>query len=96
MIDENVISFLIELKSRGGQPIKLAVHKSASNKICIWAEIANNDEATEHAIYLSEAKINADFESIGFSIDTTIVEESDNLEVPDGYTTIFPETTFIA
>lgn len=58
------------------------------SKVLAWAEISDDDDETEVKIIMSEAKINAYFSNYGFSLDTTIVEECDQLPIPNHYKTI--------
>lgn len=66
------------------KPAKLALELSDA-KILIWAEINDDDEETEEALILSEAKANAKYGDYGFHISSTIVESSDELSVPSHY-----------
>lgn len=63
---------------------KLAFELS-DTKILVWAEINQNDEDTEDSLLLAEAKINGEFSKAGFRLLTTIVEDCDELEVPENY-----------
>jgi len=66
------------------KPQKLAFDFSDA-KILVWAEILDDDEKTEEALILSEAKANAKYSDTGFYITSTIVEQSDNLDIPSHY-----------
>lgn len=76
--------YLNDLIKSGSFPKKLALEMS-DNKILVWAEIKEDDEAMENALILSEAKTNAEFSKYGFSISSTIVEDCDNLQIPTHY-----------
>jgi hypothetical protein len=54
-------------------------------KIMVWAEIKEDDEATEDALLIAEAKVNAEYNSDGFRLLSTIVEDCDNLQVPENF-----------
>lgn len=82
---EAYFSELIQVKSK---PTKIALELSNS-KILVWAEIVEDDEVMENALILAEAKINAHFSQFGFHISTTIIENSDDLQVPDHYKNVF-------
>ncbi|NOS85216.1 MAG: hypothetical protein HOP31_08765 [Ignavibacteria bacterium] len=69
--------------------LKLAFRLSNS-KILVWAEIKDDDEISENALLLAEAKVNAKFCSKGFHISSTIVEQSDELSLPPHYSDILP------
>lgn len=73
-----------ELLKSKSKPKNIALELSNS-KILVWAEIKDDDEIMEDALILAEAKINAYFSKYGFHITSTIVEESDSLEVPRHY-----------
>lgn len=66
-------------------PNKLALDYDDS-KVLIWAEINSEDELLERKLILAEAKINAKYHEFGFDMATTIVEDTDYLEVPSHYT----------
>lgn len=68
-------------------PKKLGLELS-HGKILVWAEIINNDDETENALILAQAKVNSKYEKHGFHISSTIVEEIDNLELPKHYTQV--------
>lgn len=57
----------------------------SDTKILVWAEINQNDEEAEDFLLLAEAKINGKFSKVGFRLLTTIVEDCDELEVPQNY-----------
>lgn len=83
-INKLVIDYLIELKSFRAIPQKLALDVSDA-KILVWAQIKDNDDLTEDALILSEARANSKYSDNGFYVSSTIVEESDSLEVPPHY-----------
>jgi len=73
-----------ELKSFNSFPQKLAFDLSDA-KILVWAQIKDNDELTEDALILSEARANSKYNDHGFYISSTIIEESDHLPIPSHY-----------
>lgn len=79
-----VKEFLTELKLYNRLPNKLALGMSDS-KILVWAEINDNDELSEDALLLSEAKVNSRYHNYGFYLNSTIIEKSDNLPIPPHY-----------
>lgn len=83
-IEELVFFYLKELKLRAVHLEKLAFVLSDA-KVLVWAEINDNDDSNEDNLLLSEAKTNAHFSKYGFHVSSTIVEESDSLEVPPHY-----------
>lgn len=86
-ITKMIESYLKELIKTQSKPNKLAFELSDS-KILVWAEISEDDETMEDGLILAEAKINAEFTKFGFHISSTIVENSDKLEVPNHYKNI--------
>ncbi|MDR3695656.1 hypothetical protein [Mucilaginibacter sp.] len=82
---QNLVQFYFkELTSYSIKPQRLAFDFSDA-KILVWAQIADEDESSENALILSEAKANSKFSDNGFFVTTTIVEESDKLSVPSHY-----------
>ncbi|NBC83751.1 MAG: hypothetical protein GVY19_10250 [Bacteroidetes bacterium] len=66
------------------QPLKLGMHY-ATNKLLIFAIIRNDDEKSEDALLLTEAKVNNMFKDFGIHVSTTILEEEDNYTIPEQY-----------
>ena len=84
-----VNEFVCELINRKRFPSKLAMELS-DYKVLVWAEIKDDDEETEDALIMSEAKVNAGCFKYGFHISTTIVEEGDKLIIPAHYQKLYP------
>lgn len=59
-----------------------------NSKVLTWIELADDDEDSEDKLIMAEAKINAKYYHNGFHISTTIVEERDNIDVPEHYYTL--------
>lgn len=57
----------------------------SNKKILVWAELIDDDIATEKKLILAQAKVNAKYSEFGFSISSTIIEESDGLIIPSHY-----------
>lgn len=67
------------------EPVRLAMHY-AYQKIYVWAEIKDRDQKTEYDLIGIEAEINAEyFQKTKIFLETVIVEQSDDLEVPPPY-----------
>jgi len=82
---ENLLrDYLIFLKEFNAFPLELALNLSDA-KILVWAKINDDDDRAEDALLLSEAKANDKYSRQGFFISTTIVEDSDNLQIPPHY-----------
>ena len=83
-----IYSYLIETFNRGAKPKTLAFDYS-SKGVLVWAVIKNDDEKTEDALILSEAKINYQLaDKFDYHISTTIIEEEDNVSIPKQYKTL--------
>ena len=88
LIKEIVISYIEKLIEKQIHPLKLAVDIS-NNKILVWAELKNGDEATEMSLVRVESIINGTFyESTKIYLDSTIVEENELIPVPPHYRAI--------
>lgn len=83
-VDKIIRGFLVELSNRKATPQKLAFALTPAT-IMAWAEINDNDENTEDAILLAEAKINSFAKEFDFCVDTMVVEKSDGLQIPSHY-----------
>jgi len=59
-----------------------------NSQLLVWVEIEDDDEQTERDIIIAEAKINAKYHPHGWTVDTTIVETTDQISVPANYKTI--------
>ena len=86
-IQRLVMDYIKEVRERGRTPNKLALQLSES-RILVWAEIKDDDEDTEDALLLAEAKINAKYGAEGFHVSSTILEESDNYKIPGQFSTV--------
>jgi len=76
--------FVKELNAKKSIPKKLAFSISDS-KLFAWAEISNDDEKTENDLFLAEALVNGKYYQYGVSVSTTVVEETDKIEIPNQY-----------
>ena len=83
-INNIIQNFMYEITTRKALPKKLAFSLSPAT-ILVWAEIADDDERTEDEILLAESKINSIAKQYDFNLDTMIVEQSNNIEVPPHY-----------
>ena len=83
-ITEIISEYVMEIKNQQKNPLKLALALSDS-KILVWSVINDNDELTEDALLIAEAKVNGKYHKNGFYINSTILEKSDNAEVPSHY-----------
>ena len=82
-----VLEYLTELKLGDKLPLKLAMGLSDS-KLLVWSEIEDEDDKMEDALLIAEAKVNGKYHANGFYINSTIIEKSDNIPVPNHYQTI--------
>lgn len=85
IIKAALLEYLKDLKERNAKPQKLAL--DISNKtILVWAQVPSDDMAEEAKLLLAEAKVNAEYyERTGIHIDSTIVDELEELSVPNQY-----------
>jgi len=66
-------------------PLKLAFDYNDS-AVLVWAEIEEDNFQVEKELILAEARINANYHKYGFAMSSTIVEDCDNLVIPNHYT----------
>lgn len=83
-ISQLLNDYFNELKTFKTRPQRLAFDLSDA-KILVWAQIKNDDETTEDALILSEARANSKYHNYGFYVSSTIIEEGDCLEIPSHY-----------
>lgn len=57
-----------------------------NSKLMVWVEINDDDFESEKQFILAEAKVNTKYHSKGYDINSTIVENSDFIPVPNHYT----------
>lgn len=79
-----VEDYIKELKNQDKLPLKLALGLSDS-KILVWSEIEDNNEEMEDALIMAEARVNGKYYNHGFYVNSTIIEKSDNLDIPPHY-----------
>ena len=84
LVQNLVIFYFSRLNETNQYPLKLAIDYTDA-KVLVWAEVDDDDETTEDALLLTEAKVNAKFSTFGFDLSTIIVEKSDNLKIPPQY-----------
>jgi hypothetical protein len=77
-----IFDFLRSIKEVGTS--KLAFDYNDS-EVLVWAEVEDDDEKSERALLIAQAKINAKFHPYGFDMETTIVEKGDRLKTPNHY-----------
>jgi len=82
-----LIDYLQEISNKKIKPEKIAFNHTNSG-LLVWAVIADNDEKSENDLLLSAAKINSKYSKYGFSINSTILEKSDNYPIPKHYNII--------
>lgn len=85
LIIPSMLDEYFKLISHKFNSLKKLAFEMSDSKILVWVEITQNDEDTEDTLILAEAKINGDFLKDGFRLLTTIVEDCDNLEVPQPF-----------
>ena len=80
--------YINQLRETRATPLELAVELSA-HTILVWAEIADDAEQVEDALYVAEARVNARYAPFGFQLSTMVVEASDHAAVPAHYSKLF-------
>lgn len=80
-----VFEYVKKVKTK--MPKKLAFDLDDS-EVLVWAEIENDDEQSEDFLLLLEAEINSKFHNYGYDVTSTIVEDRDNLPIPNHYAQI--------
>lgn len=83
-ISKLVVDYIQELRASNIEPLKIFLDHNDS-QLLVWAEIKEDDEATEMGLYKAEAKANAKNYKHGFHISSTILENTDNIPVPPHY-----------
>lgn len=78
------LDFFEQISETGVNLKRLGLGFSLSS-VLVWAEIEENDEQSEDELILIKARINAAFQSFGYKISCTIVEDCDQLPIPPGY-----------
>jgi hypothetical protein len=86
-IGKLVFDYLKEINAAKATPEKLLVDYNDS-QILVWAEVREDDEVTERALFKAEAKANAKNYAHGFYISSTILETSDQVPPPPHYQNI--------
>ena len=86
-VDKIIRGFVAELSKKNAKPKKLAFALTPAT-ILAWAEIGDDDEATEDAILLAESKMNSIAKEYDFCLDIMVVEKSDGLQIPSHYISV--------
>lgn len=79
-----LFGFVVHLANSGCKPAKLAFN-IADSSLLVWAVVADDDFATEKAIYLAQSAVNTDLIKADYRISATVVDESDDLPIPAHY-----------
>ena len=90
IIFEQYLNSLSELQ---GFPITMGVFET-DKKINLWCVIKDNDDATETKLFTAEAKVNGSNINFGVLIETTVVEQSDQIKIPEQYQVIYDQSLF--
>lgn len=80
---QHIISDYVQLIQEN-KPIQMAF-SFTDNEVLVWAEIKDNDWDTEKALILAAAKINFKYHNYGYDMTTVLVEECDELPIPNHY-----------
>lgn len=79
--------YIQELRSRKLKINKLALSTS-DERVLVWVEIPDDDFESEKQLILAQSVANSAFHEYGFHIESMIVEETDELDVPAQYFSI--------
>jgi hypothetical protein len=79
-----LVEYLKKLLEYNNFPTELAFDY-ADSKVRVWAIVEDEDEDAQDALLLAAAFVNAKYQDLSFSISSTIVEVSDELEIPSHY-----------
>ncbi len=82
--------FIANIVTKYIQTIRLTMPEQLAfaytdSEILVWAELKDDDWATERQLILAAAKINAEYHRFGYDVTNVFVEESDNLLIPNHY-----------
>lgn len=69
-------------------PLNVA-YSFSEKKISIWVTIENDDDEAEDIFLVAEAVQNSKYSKYGYHINSTILEERDNIAIPSDYTILF-------
>lgn len=84
LIRKVIYDYAGALQEFKASPLKLAFDFGDS-KVMVWAVVKDDDADTEDKLLLAEAKANAINTQFGFHVSSTIMEESDGVDVPPHY-----------
>ena len=65
-------------------PEKLAFDYN-DNEVLIWAEVKDDDEAFQRLLIRAEARVSSKYYKFGYSLESMIMEASDNYPIPPHY-----------
>jgi len=88
-----LIDYFIEIKVRTGNNhvgIKTLATSYSDSEVLIWAVIEDDNEEVWDQIIFAAATVNLKYYEHGYLIKTMVVEESDNLSIPNHYQVIWP------
>jgi hypothetical protein len=57
----------------------------SDSELLVWAEISDDQESLWRKLILAEAEVNAEYHKRGYDVNLMIVEESDQLNIPEHY-----------
>lgn len=79
-----IVDYIKTLKDLKVQPLNIYLDYNNS-QVLVWAQINDNDESTEMSLFKAEGMANAKNFENGFHISSTILEKSDNVQIPPHY-----------
>ena len=81
-VSKIIIDYLKLINSSLGSKLSFDYNDSA---VLVWAVVEDDREDLERELFMAEAKINAKYHDYGYTVNTTIVEESDEYPAPNHY-----------
>jgi hypothetical protein len=81
----SIMNEYVTLLKEGVEKINKLAFDFNDSLVLIWAEINDDDEEMEKRLILTEAQVNAKYHNNGFDVTSTIVEQSDKLNIPNHY-----------
>lgn len=65
--------------------LKVALRVNDNLDVDAWVELKDDDELAERDIILATANLNTKIQNLGYYFNLMVVEESDNMEIPEGF-----------
>lgn len=80
-----ITDFLVELLNKRKTKVSNLAFDLSGQEVLIWAVVKDDDEKAERDIFLAESAVNAKYDEMNYNISVTVIEESDNIDIPSQY-----------